>query len=199
MESVSQPRSLSPIFSSGPDQLRGSSELPEVIFCCLYRPVTPPTPTLLSNGLPDRIPAQTTPVFASRTGNVGLMAVMRGLAAHRFDGVFHIDASGFLEAQCALHLLAFFQRLFQPRKHHVIPARLEVYGLARLDLDTATDRSHLHHAAFHLHVVNFEASGKIGGAADQLVGPLSGVGDFHITGGERGALRRRTRPGMVDL
>jgi hypothetical protein len=49
----------------------------------------------------------------------------------------------------------------------MVAARLELDGLAGLDLKPASDGAHLHDAAFHGHLMDFDAVGGGKRAADQ--------------------------------
>ena len=88
-------------------------------------------------------------------GSRGVVAA--ALGADALDGEVDVDLAGLGEFQRRLETLALLELLLQADKHHVIAARVERDGLARLDLDAAGDRPHLHHAAFHFHLMDFEA------------------------------------------
>ena len=57
------------------------------------------------------------------------------LRADTLDREIDLDLTGRLELQRGFDVVAFFERLLQADKHHMIAARLELDGLPRLDLD----------------------------------------------------------------
>ena len=81
----------------------------------------------------------------------------------------------------------------------MITLGLELDRLARLDLQSARDRPHLHHALIHGHVVELDLSGVGERAADQAIGGRSGVLDADIAASGLGALGRGAGPRMIDL
>src|SRR6185295_1498541 len=103
--------------------------------------------------------------------------------ANRLDGVFDVDLAGLLELQRALDPLALLERLADADEHQVIAAGLELDGLARLDLDAVRERTHLHHAVVHRHLMDLEFSGDLARAADQAVGRGAGVDELQVAAG----------------
>src|SRR5580704_11584882 len=81
---------------------------------------------------------------------VALMSGGRGRggwgSADGLDLEIDIDRAGLLEGQRALERLAAHDRLLHVHHHDVRSARLELDGLARLDLDAGGERAHPHHA-----------------------------------------------------
>ena len=125
---------------------------------------------------------------------------MRGRrAAHRFNGVFDLNRAGLLDNQRALDAPALLERRLQVHEHDVVAARLELDSLARLDLETAGNPAHRHHAVLGFHLVNLEAAGARKRAADQPVGRRARVGDLEIAASNRSPFGRCAGPGMVDL
>ncbi len=80
-------------------------------------------------------------------------------------------------SNCSVPLtrLPFSNGCLQADEHQVIGAGLELDGLARLDLDAVRQRPHLHHAAVHRHLVDFELL-----PAFALVPPISRSGSVPV-------------------
>ena len=67
-----------------------------------------------------------------------VIAGAQALRRRRLDRVLDVDLAGLLELQRGFDLLALFERLLQSREHHVKRSRLELDGLAGLDLEPAS-------------------------------------------------------------
>src|SRR5262245_8476920 len=124
-------------------------------------------------------------VCLARTPILGTDAFYREVDGH---------IAGSFKTQRCLDVLAFLEGLLQSDEHHVITARLELHGLTRLDVKAA-DGPHLHDAAFHAHLVDFETAGHVRRAAHKSVAGIADVGDRHVTAADRRALWRRAYPG----
>src|SRR5216684_2506766 len=130
---------------------------------------------------------------------VRLHVRLGGCRADALHRELHLNLAGFFELQRAVDLLALLERLLEIDEHQMQAVGLELECLARLDLATAGDGAHLHHALIHGHLMDFDLSGVGKRAAEEAVGGRSGVLDAHIAGAGLGALGRGAGPGMVDL
>jgi len=91
------------------------------------------------------------------------------------------------------------ERLFQSDEHEVGGAGLQLDGRARLDLQAALDRAHLHHAIVHGHGVELELGGDVGRTAGQTIGRGPGIPDLEIAAADGRAFRGGARPWVGNV
>jgi hypothetical protein len=84
--------------------------------------------------------------------------------SHRQDRKRDFDRVSFVELKPRLDCLAGFERMLKFHEHEMIAAGLERNRLARLDLEPAFNRPHLHHAIFHAHSMDLAYQGRAQGA-----------------------------------
>jgi len=99
---------------------------------------------------------------------VASVLVLPGISAHRVDGEFDVDLPAFSNVSEALTRSP-SRRAGDTCHHDMQGAGLELDRSAGRDLEPVGQLAHLHDAAVHLHFVNLEFPGGLGGAADQAV------------------------------
>src|SRR6516165_5502528 len=121
-----------------------------------------------------------------------------GRRTYREHVELDLGHTSLLKDQGRLEVVVLAEWLLQIDEHDVGAAGFKLDSLARLDLKTVLELSHLRDALLHGHLVDLKRSSDIRGAANEAISRRARVDDFEVAGADARALRSSARPGIGD-